>query len=226
LKEWKAGDAEVLRYSTAYYCTPGEGFFLKSGILHAPGSVLTFELQESSDVCGFFQPKVGNYQMDKRMLFKDVAPEEIEKWGPEKAALRQVDWQANTDPNFYDKYHLFPRKCTQTEQHGLFETWIFYGTPKFSGKRLILPPHTTFHCVERGVHNLFCWKGEATVGGKRMKAGCVDLQSCEDELLVCDERARKGYDIVNVGDGELCIYKIFGPELNDDIVPAISQTGT
>lgn len=226
LKEWKGSDNEVLRFSQAYQDVPGEGFFLKSGILHAPGSVLTFELQESSDVAGIFQPLIdGKYPIDKHSLLKDVAKEEQEKWGPEMAALRQVDWEANIDPDFYDKYHLFPRKCLDTVQDDLYETWIFYGTRKFSGKRLILPPGRTFHTKEAGVHNLFIWKGRGMVGEKEIVAKKVDLVSCQDELLVCHDRAVAGYDIRNTGSEPMWIYKIFGPDINNGKTPDIDPVG-
>ncbi len=223
LKEWKANDAEVLKHSTAYYCTPGEGFLLNSGLLHAPGSVLTFEIQESSDVAGFFQPVVDGFVMDKRILLKDVAIEDQLAWGPEEAALRQVDWEANINPNFYEQFHLFPRICEETRQDDLYETWIFYGTPKFSGKRLILPPGRKFRSVQKGVHNLFCWKGEGDISGHCIKAGKLNRESCSDELLICHDRAVRGYDIINTGKENLVLYLIFGPEINNECAPKIEN---
>ena len=225
LKEWKASDKEILKYSRAYYCAPGEGFYLKSGLLHAPGSVLTFELQESSDVAGIFQPMVEDNPIPKNSLIKDVAPEDIKKYGPEMAALRQIDWEANIDPDFYEKYHLYPRKCTQTEQNGISESWIFYGTNQFSGKRLILKKGQTFFSKENGVHNIFVWKGNGSIGEINVEAGKQTLTSCEDEVLVCHDRAVSGYEIVNEGNENLVLFKIFGPDINNEDAPKKIEQG-
>ncbi len=225
LKDWKASDAEILKYSRAYYCAPGEGFYLKSGLLHAPGSVLTFEIQESSDVGGIFQPMVEDNPVPKSNLTKDVAPEDIKKYGSVKAALNQIDWEANIDPNFYEKYHLYPRKVNQTEQNGIFENWIFYGTNQFSGKRLILKKGETFHSKEAGVHNIFVWKGKGKIGTTRVESGKQTLTKCEDEVLVCHERAISGYDIINDNNEDLILFKIFGPDINNELAPKKIEQG-
>ncbi len=54
LQAWEGGEEEILKYSSAYVNVPGEGFHLPPGILHAPGSALTIELQEDSDVSAMF----------------------------------------------------------------------------------------------------------------------------------------------------------------------------
>ncbi|MDL2252463.1 hypothetical protein LJC49_00115 [Ruminococcaceae bacterium OttesenSCG-928-I18] len=214
MQKWEGGEEEILKYSQAFLNVPGEGFFLDSGILHAPGSALTMELQESSDVGAIFQPVVSGYKISKSMLAKDVPQAEIEKYGEELAALHQVDWEASGDPEFFKKRHLFPRKVEETAQGEVFEEWIYYGTPKFSGKRLLLKPGQTFLSKEPGVHNLFIWHGEVDIDGVRMKAGAVDLEHCDDELLVTHERALQGYTVKNTGDEEVALYKFFGPDIH------------
>jgi mannose-6-phosphate isomerase class I len=52
LVEWN--NDLILRHSRAYLLVPGEGFHLPAGGLHAPGTALTIELQEDSDVFAFF----------------------------------------------------------------------------------------------------------------------------------------------------------------------------
>ena len=136
----------------------GEGFYLDSGILHAPGTALTMEIQEPSDVGAIYQANINGFDVDKSLLTKDVAPEDIEKWGSgELAALHQIDWEACADPYFYEHRHLYPKACEETRQGEVFEEWIYYGTPKFSGKRLILKPGQKFLSKENGVYNIFIW---------------------------------------------------------------------
>ena len=220
MEQWDAADAEILKHSRAFLNVPGEGFFLDSGILHAPGTALTMEIQESSDVCAVFQPHVEGYKISKNMLYKDVDVKDIEK-DKEMAALKQIDWEASSDPYFYEKRHLFPKKVKETVQGDIFEEWIYYGTSKFSGKRLILKPGGKFFSKEGGVHNLFAWKGKGSVDGVMLNAGVFDLNACQDELLITCRKAQEGYIIRNEGDSDFVLFKYFGPDINIKNLPAI-----
>ena len=77
--EWK--DDLILQHSRAYLNVPGEGFFLPSGVLHGPGTALTIELQEDSDVFAMLQALNAGKIISKELLFKDVRKEDREKYG-------------------------------------------------------------------------------------------------------------------------------------------------
>ncbi len=220
LEDWDKDETEVLKYSMGFVNVPGEGFFLDSGILHAPGTALTLEIQEPSDVGAIFQPIVEGHHIDKGMLFKDVAPADVAARGVD-AVLDQVDWEASSDPRFFEKRHLRPKPVEQTRQGDLFEEWIYYGTPKFSGKRLELQPGREFNSVEEGVHNILVWRGEGLVGKQPVKAGSFDLKHCDDELLVTHGAAVKGYTIKNTGKEPLVLFKFFGPDVNLSTMPSL-----
>jgi len=79
LVEWK--DDLILQHSRAYLNVAGEGFFLPSGVLHAPGTALTIELQEDSDVFAMLQALNTGKIISKELLFKDVRKEDREKYG-------------------------------------------------------------------------------------------------------------------------------------------------
>lgn len=224
IEKWdeQTAEAELLKHSTAFLNVPGEGFFLDSGILHAPGTALTMEIQESSDVCTVFQPNVEGCSIPKNLLYKDIGAIEVKKHG-ERAALDLVDWEASADPQFYEKRHLFPKPVEETRQGDVFEEWIYYGTSKFSGKRLILKPGREFLSKEAGVHNIFVWKGEGMVGNQKVKANDFDLYYCNDELLITCQKAQSGYIIKNIGNQDLWLYKFFGPDINVDNLPAIGH---
>jgi len=220
LERWAGGDTEVLKHSFAFMNVPGEGFLVHSGILHAPGTALTLEIQEPSDVLAVLQPTVADQQIDREMLLRDVAPEAIAELGT-RAVLRQVDWAANADPHFYARRHLFPKKVAETAQGDVCEEWIYYGSPKFSGKRLILRPGEEFLSVERGVHSIFVWRGRGVIGRHHVRAGDFDLRRCADEFLVVHERAVGGYHVRNTGETDLVLFKFFGPDINTAIQPPI-----
>jgi len=215
MKEWN-GDDRMLRYARAYMNIPGEGFHLPSGILHAPGTALTMELQESSDIMAVYQAKIGDLEVTKDLLLRQIPEEEVEKEG-EMAALSLIDWEACGDPYFYENHHLVPVMIEETKSEKAWQEWIYYNTRKFSGKRLTLKPGGEFLMKERGVFNLFLWKGSADVGGCSLKAGDFGLDYCNDELLVTHDKALEGFRVKNTGKEDVILFSFFGPEINTNV---------
>ena len=60
LERWNQGDNKILDYSKAYLLRPGTGWLVGPGILHAPGSLVSYEPQWGSDVFGMYQSLVGD----------------------------------------------------------------------------------------------------------------------------------------------------------------------
>ncbi len=202
----------ILKHSRAYLLVPGEGFHLPSGVLHAPGTALTIELQEDSDVFAMLQAKVAGKIISKELLFKDVHPDDRREKG-ERAVLEQINWEISGDPFFYENRHTAPIPVEGNEQEGGEEHWIYYNTTKFSGKRLVVKPGQKFVCKENGVYSLLVWQGKGTYGGLEVEGGNFGL----DELVVVHERATQPHEVVNTGSEELIIFKFFGPDINPDV---------
>jgi hypothetical protein len=214
LKSWDSD--EILRLSRAYKQMPEDGFFLPSGILHAPGTALTIELQEDSDTLAMFQALNAGKIISKELLFKDISAEDRETRG-EAAALDWLDWEANGDPYFYENHHIAPKSFTGGD--GFDEAWIFYGSPKFSGKRLKLAPGAHYTSMERGVFSIFVWWGTGSIGGVAVSGNVPG----SDELLVVHSRAVQPLEYVNEGTEDMIVIKFFGPDINPD-APAIPLT--
>jgi len=202
----------ILKHSRAYLNVQGEGFHLPSGVLHAPGTALTLELQEDSDVFAMLQAKVNNRLTPKELLFKDVAEEDRDRLG-ERAVLEQCDWEINGDPYFYENRHLEPVLVEETKQDGGYEEWIYYNTEKFSGKKLTLKPGGSFNSRDNGVYNILVWRGRGTVDGHSVEGGVFG----SDELLVTHQKSVDGFIIKNTGRQDLILFKFFGPDINRDI---------
>jgi hypothetical protein len=221
LEEWK--DDLILRHSRAYLLVPGEGFHLPSGVLHAPGTALTIELQEDSDVFALLQALVAGKIISKELLFKDVRPQDREKHG-ERVILGQIDWEICGDPYFYENHHTSPQLVEDTQtrkgrkQEGGEEVWIYYNTTKFSGKRLVVKPGQSFTSVDKGVYNILVWRGQGCFDGLEIEAGNFGF----DELLVSHARATVPIVVENTGTEDLEIFKFFGPDINLE-VPMIPQ---
>jgi hypothetical protein len=210
LVEWK--DDLILRHSRAYLLVPGEGFHLPSGVLHAPGTAVTIELQEDSDVFAMLQAKVAGKIISKELLFKDVPADKRARLG-ERAVLEQIDWEISGDPYFYENRHTAPVLIEETRQEGGEEYWIYYNTTKFSGKKLVVKPGKSFISVDKGVYNILVWQGEGRYDGHPIKARDFD----QDELLVTYAKATTPIKVENTGREDLVIIKFFGPDINLDV---------
>ncbi|MGI8701303.1 MAG: hypothetical protein ACR2JU_08880 [Nocardioidaceae bacterium] len=205
----------ILRHASAELLVPDEGYLIPSGVLHAPGTALTLELQEDSDVLAMFQALNAGKVISKDLLFKDVREEDRRAHG-ERFPLGFVEWELNGDPFFYENHHLTPQPVDAGDQPEDAETWIFYGTPKFSGKKLVVPPGGEFRSRERGVHNVLVWAGTGSYAGHEMHGGDAQL----DELLVTHEAAVSPHLVRNTGREDLVVFKFFGPDINPDAPPS------
>jgi hypothetical protein len=215
LEEWNSDG--ILQLSVAYQLMADEGFHIPSGVLHAPGTALTIELQEDSDVFAMLQALNAGKVISKELLWKDVRPEDRERHG-ERFILELIDWAENGDPYFYENHHLSPQLIAESRQEGGEEYWIYYNTPKFSGKKLVVRPGGTYRSTDRGVHNVLVWSGRGTYGGIPVVGGSPG----DDELLVTSQRAVDGVDVCNTGRDDLVVIKFFGPDVNPD-VPMIER---
>lgn len=216
LERWD--DDAILQHAFAYQQVPEEGFYLDSGILHAPGTALTIELQEDSDTLAMLQALNAGTIISKDLLFKDVSDADRAALG-ERAVLRWIDWEANGDPEFYPRRRIVPVPSLVAD--GIEEAWIFCGTRKFSGKRLRLAPGARMASTERGVYNLLVWRGAGAVGGVHVHGG----RPGDDELLLTHDAATRPHEIVNLGRDELLLVKFFGPDINPDAPSAGVRAG-
>ncbi len=215
LEDW---DSDlILRHSTAYIQVPEEGFHVPSGVLHGPGTALTIELQEDSDVFAMLQALNHGKLISKELLWKDVRKEDREGKG-ERFILELIDWEENGDPYLYENHHLSPQLIEDSRTKGGEEHWIYYSTTKFSGKKLVVRPGRSYVTVDRGVYNILVWSGSGIYGGLEVEGGTPG----RDELLVTHERAVEGVEVRNTGRDDLFVIKFFGPDVNPD-VPMIER---
>lgn len=210
LEAWDSD--EILKHARGEKLVAEEGFHIPSGVLHAPGTALTIELQEDSDVFAMLQALNAGTIISKDLLFKDVRPEDRERHG-ERFILGMIDWELNGDPYFYENRHLPPVPVDAAEQPGGREWWIYYNTTKFSGKKLVVRPGQAFTSRENGVYSLLVWSGTGTIAGHEVQGG----RPGRDELLLVHDAAVAAHDMVNTGREDLVVLKFFGPDVNPDV---------
>ncbi len=216
LEKWES--ESILKHSRAYLNVPGDGFHLPAGVLHAPGTAVTIELQEPSDVMAVLQSKVDDIAIPKELLFKDVDKETRKKRG-EQAVLDQLVWDLNGDPYFYENRHTPPVLITETASTASEEYWIYYNTTKFSGKRLIIKPGHTVLSKDLGVYNLLVWSGKGKADEFVIQGGNFGM----DEILVTHDKAVSGVAFENTGNIDLEILKFFGPDINNSKIPYLKK---
>jgi hypothetical protein len=215
LEEWNSDG--ILQHSVGYTQVAEHGFHIPSGVLHAPGSALTIELQEDSDVFAMLQALNDGRIISKELLWKDVRAEDREAKG-ERFILELIDWETNGDPYFYENHRLSPRLIEASRHEGGEEYWVFYNTTKFSGKKLVVRPGGSYLSIDAGAHNVFVWSGAGSYGGVPVEGGNPEL----DEVLVTHDRAVRGVEVRNTGNVDLLAIKFFGPDVNPD-VPTIER---
>jgi hypothetical protein len=207
LKKWD-GD-RVLEMSRAYHLYSEGGYFVPSGVLHAPGTALTLELQEDSDAMAFLQASCGEVLLDKELLLGAFDTHTQEQIG-ERAILDWVDWELNRLADFHSVFHIDPAVISDAE--GVEIAWLFWGGEKFSSKRVRLTPGSSVTLAENGVYSLLVWTGDVSIGGRRMSGGTPG----KDELLVTARRAVEGIEYVNTSDVMAEVILFFGPDINPE----------
>ena len=124
LEDWNKGDNGILDLSKAYRLKRGTGWLIPPGVLHAPGSLCTYEPQWGSDVFGMYQSLVEGREVPWSLLVKDM-PEE--KHQDLDFIVDQLDWEKNVDPHFKDNNYLEPIADESGSGEGHTDRWIVYG---------------------------------------------------------------------------------------------------
>jgi hypothetical protein len=111
LEDWDKGDNGILDLSPAHRSKIGTGWLVPPGVLHAPGSMCTFEPQWASDVFSMWQNLVEGREVPWSLLVHDMPKE---KHRDLDFILGQLDWEGNLDPNFKANHYLEPFPLADT----------------------------------------------------------------------------------------------------------------
>jgi hypothetical protein len=225
LERWNEGDNGILNYSKAYRLQPGTGWLVPPCVLHAPGSLVTYEPQWGSDVFGMYQSLVEGRYVPWDLLVKDVPKA---KHKDLDYLVGQLDWDGNVDPNFKDNHYLEPIAVGDTRSEGYVDRWVVYGKVHgkelFSAKELTVEPGVKVTIKDRGAYGLIAVQGMGKVGRLALQTPAMirftDLT--EDEVFVSHDAARDGVSFENTGTEPLVTLRYFGPDTNPD-APAVGD---
>jgi hypothetical protein len=220
LENWDKGDNGMLDLSRAYRLKRGTGWLIPPGVLHAPGSLCTYEPQWGSDVFGMFQSLVEGREVPWSLLVKDMP---AEKHRDLDFIVGQLDWERNVETHFKEKNYLEPIVDEQRSGEGYTDRWIVYGTidgeQRFSSKELTIEPGASCTLQDPGA------SGWITVQG-RGRMGRLDIQTpvmirfgarTEDEVFITHQAAADGVKIENTGSEPLVGLRYFGPDVHANL---------
>ena len=223
LERWLEGDNHILDFSKAYRLRPGTGWNIPAGILHAPGSLVTFEPQWASDVFALYQSMVEERPVSWDLLVKDVPPEHHHDLD---FLLDLIDWEANLNPEFRKSHYLEPLPADGGPEAGFEDKWIVYGRfhnrQLFSAKELTIQSGMSVKLNDPGAFGMIMMQGNG-----RLSSGSVDhlLQTpamirygelTHDEYFVSAAAAREGVNIQNLGSEPLVLLRYFGPDTHEE----------
>lgn len=219
LDRWNEGDNGILNYSKAYRLQPGTGWLIPPCVLHAPGSLVTYEPQWGSDVFGMYQSLVEGRAVPRSLLTKDFPPE---KHNNNKYLVDALDWEGNVDPNFKDNHYLEPIPVANTAKEGWMDRWIVYGKvggkQLFSAKELTVNPGAKCTIKDGGAYGWITVQGEGRIGKLRLQTPAMIRfgEMTEDEVFVTAKAAADGVTIINTGTEPLVSLRYFGPDACPD----------
>ncbi len=196
------GSDHVLELSPVSAQRFEEGFYVPAGVPHRPGTALTLEIQQPSDVYTHLEWTSGG---------KEQSPEQTHPgFDTLDEALQFVDLARSQERAILERYRLVPELIRETRQrpHGE-ECWIFPRnmTVKFSGKRLRVTG--TFEMTEDAPYALLVWSGQGELEGRPVRAG--------DEYLVTFSAARRAHRLKRLGTEILEVFKLFPPKHKESI---------
>jgi hypothetical protein len=215
LENWNRGDNGILDISQAYRLKLGTGWIMEPRVLHAPGSLCTYEPQWGSDVFAMYQSLVEGRMVPWELLVKDMPREKHQDLD---FIVEQLDWEKNVDPNFKANRYLEPRVASEGD--GFVDRWVIYGAMNgfeyFSAKEITVAPGASCTVRDNGAFGLTCVQGRGTINEQPLSSPKLIRfhELTEDEYFCTEDGARAGVRFVNTSTTEpLVCLRYFGPEV-------------
>lgn len=220
LVNFTKGDNKITNFSQAYRLQPGTGWDVPPGLLHAPGSLCTYEPQKASDIFAMYQSLVNNAVIPEELLWNGTPKDKI---GDYDELVDVIDWDLNVDPNLRHNRYMDPkpvRSVDEMQSGGYSENWVCYKNDAFSAKELTVMPGATVVIKDAAAYGLIIMQGRGTMGAWEIETPALIRygQLTHDEYFVSEDAAKEGVRIVNTSKTDpIVMLKHFGPD-NPDLV--------
>jgi len=194
LLQYTKGDNRITELSRGYRIELGTGWYTPPGVVHAPGSVLTYEPQWNSDVNSVYE----------NIAAGEVYPHDflVENCPDDKKldidyVLDLMDWEKNVDPHYKRTFFRPPLEAALGK--GWNEKWITYGNEYVAAKELTVQPGGAAVIKDAGAYGCIVIQGHGKVGGQAAESATMLRfgQTSADEFFVSAPAARKGVRVEN-----------------------------
>ena len=209
LLQYEAGDNRITELSRAYRIELGTGWYTPPGVVHAPGSYLTYEPQWNSDVNSVHENVTAGEVYPYDFLVENC-PERKKR--DIDYVLGLMDWEKNVDPHYKKHYFRPPVVSSQDSRH--VEVWVTYANDYVGAKELTVLPGQTVTIRDPAAYGCIFVQGYGTFGGYQAEAAIMLRygQLSADEYFVSEQAALNGVTITNHSCWEpVVILKHFGP---------------
>ncbi|MFA5816400.1 MAG: hypothetical protein WC865_12345 [Bacteroidales bacterium] len=214
LLNYEKGDTRITELSRAYRIELGTGWYTPPGVVHAPGSYLTYEPQWNSDVNSVYENITSNEVYPFEFLVENC-PDDRKR--DIDYVISLMDWEKNIDPNYRKKYFRPPIKIQSGD--GYVEKWIVYGNEYIAAKELTIHPRQTVTIKDQAAYGCIIIQGYGKFGVYDAETAVILRfgQASSDEYFVSEDAARNGVKITNNSQFEpMVMLKHFGPN-NPDV---------
>lgn len=204
-------DTKITRLSRAFDLEVGTGWYIPAGVVHAPGSMLTYEPQWGTDLNCVLENVVCAEVFDEKYM-TDMIPADVED--KTEYVMNAIDWDENYVENFKEKYFR-PAVELERNQEGLLEKWICYGNEYITAKEVTIVPQSEVVLKDNGAYGCVIVQGFGTFGVFHAEAVNMTRVGSltADEFFVSKKRAAEGVRIVNSSTTEpMVILQHFGPD--------------
>ena len=194
LLDYEKRDIRITELSRAYRIELGTGWYTPPGVIHAPGSYLTYEPQWNADVNSVYENVTAGEVYPYDFLVENC-PED--KKQDIDYVLDLLDWEKNVDPHYKKNYFRPPITASQDERH--IEKWITYGNEYVAAKELTVYPGCTVTIKDDAAYGCIFIQGHGKFGGYDAETPVMLRfgQKSADEYFVSEDAARAGVTVSN-----------------------------
>lgn len=214
LVNFTKGDNKITNFSSAFRLEPGTGWDVPPGMLHAPGSLCTYEPQKASDVFAMYQSLVNEAIIPEELLWNGTPKDRM---GDFDQLMEVIDWELNTDPNMLETRFMNPipvKPIEEMQAEGYIDKWICYRSDAFSAKELTVLPGHTVTIKDSACYGMIMMQGHGKMGVWDIETPALIRygQLTHDEYFVTEQAAKEGVTITNHSATDpIVMLKHFGP---------------
>jgi hypothetical protein len=214
LMRFEEGDTRITELSRAYRIELGTGWYTPPGVVHAPGSYLTYEPQWNSDVNSVYENVTSDEVYPYEFLVENCP---ADKKKDIDYVMSLMDWEKNVDPHYKKNYFRPPVVCSHSDER-FTESWITYGNEYFGAKELRINPGQTVTIKDEAAYGCIIIQGHGKFGVYDAETAVMLRfgQPSNDEYFVSEATAKGGVVITNSSKFQpMVILKHFGPNHPD-----------